>query len=103
MKLLTTVKKPKVLEASLELLHQQSREWLHKISFWIDEYDVFYILIITITDVPQKYKIKIDAKEKELFDRVLGNELKDLRKAIVQHENLLTQMLKSNHLDENSY
>jgi nitroreductase len=103
MKQLTTLQNFKVLEAGLEFFHQQSHEWLDKISLWVDEYDAFFILIINMTDVPQKYKAIIDSKEQELFKKTLETELKDLKLAIVQHENQLAEMLKTDQLDEASY
>ncbi|MBA3706528.1 MAG: hypothetical protein H0W84_11715 [Bacteroidetes bacterium] len=46
MELLANPKSKYLLDAGLEILHEQSIEWLNDIEFWHDEIAFFYSLVI---------------------------------------------------------
>ena len=65
MELLTSPKSTYLLEAGLDVLHEQSIEWLNEIAFWRDETAFFYSLVAkkTLEAVPVKAKSYIEKTE----------------------------------------
>lgn len=104
MELLTSPKSMHLLEAGLEVLHEQSYEWLNEIAFWRDETTFFYSLIVkkTLKSVPVSAKNDIERIEKELVS-ITSNELDDLQKAVEQHESFLKSMLENHGQDGETY
>lgn len=104
MELLTSPKSTYLLEAGLEVLHEQSNEWLSEIAFWKDEAAFFYSLVVkkTLKSVPVNAKSNIESIEKELIN-ITGGELDELQKEVELHEHFLSYLLESKHLNEDSY
>jgi hypothetical protein len=95
MELLTSPKSSYLLEAGLEILHEQSNEWLNEISFWREEIAFFYAIIIkkTYLSVPVHSKNAISLIEKEL-DIISSGQLDKLQKEVEDHERSLYKFLK---------
>ncbi len=104
MELLRSPKTTYLLEAGLEVLHQQSREWLSEIIFWRDETAFFYSLIVkkTLKSVPLNAKNKIQKIENELI-KITGADLGNLESEVIQHEHYLNRLILTNRLDEREY
>ncbi len=104
MELLKTPKTAYLLEAGLEILHQQSNEWLNEIAFWRDETAFFYSLFVkkTLSSVPIGEKNKVEKIESELI-KITGEDLDALQSEVKEHEHYLSQLLLTNRLDERSY
>lgn len=104
MEKLTTAKSAYLLEAGLEVLHQQSMEWLSDIAFWKDEVAFFYALVVskTLKELPVNAKDSIAKIEGELI-RMTGGELDELQQEVEMHEYYLNQMLQSKREDQEAY
>lgn len=98
MELLAYPKSNYLLQASLDDLHIESREWQNEIVFWQDELSFFYKLL------HQKEKMKNISQEKFMeLDKQLNTivgELENLKLEIQSHERLLASLLKSNSVGE---
>jgi hypothetical protein len=99
MKLLSSPKTTYLLEADIEVLHEESQEWLNEIRFWRDELAFFYTLMI------KKSGLNIVRESKDevvhLLDEILhlsGKEFGELETAIKQHENYLASLMETNSL-----
>ena len=94
MKLLTSPKSVYLLNAGIDVLHDQSTEWLNEIAFWRDETSFYYALVIekTLMSVPIDSKYLIENIEKDLIN-ITGGELDDLQKNVENHEALLSELL----------
>jgi hypothetical protein len=102
MELLTSPKTTYLLEAGIEVLHEQSNEWLSEIAFWRDEAAFLYSLVVikTLKSVPVSAKANIETIEKELVS-ITGGELDKLQKTVESHELFLAELLENyNHKDE---
>jgi hypothetical protein len=104
MELLESPKSTYLLEAGLEVLHEQSKEWLSEIAFWRDEAAFFYTLVVkkTLSWVPIQAKDKIQKIEKELVS-ISGGELDELEKTVEEHETFLGDLLEGKLDDEKTY
>lgn len=104
MNILTSPKTMLLLDAGIEVLHEQSTEWLNEIAFWKDEAAFFYSLIVkkTLNSVPVKAGPMLEKIEKELVS-ITVEELNELQKVVEQHEEFLGQLVENNHLGEESY
>ena len=105
MKLLTSPKAQYLLFAGVEVLHEQSIEWLNEIAFWRDETAFLYSLLVnkTLRFVPITAKNNIERVEAELIT-LTGGELDDLQQAVELHEKVLNNVVSGKHTaDEQSY
>ena len=99
MELLTSPKTTYLLEADLEILHQESREWLNEISYWRDEIAFFYTLMVKKGD--KKFSIENKDELVHIQDEILhmsGKEFGDFEATINQHEIYLDTLLQNNSL-----
>jgi hypothetical protein len=104
MELLTSSKQTYLLEAGLEILHEQSNEWLNEIAFWREEVAFYYAIIIKKThlSVPLHSKDALNMIEKEL-EIISGGKLDSLQKEVEQHEKALYMFLKDKVGSERDY
>lgn len=95
MKLLSTSKKNYLLDAGIEILHEQSNEWLSEIAFWYNEVAFLYSLVVkkTIKYVPLEAKAIIEKTEFEL-NKLNGGELDSLKANVENHEKLLSNIIE---------
>lgn len=93
-----------LLEAGLEVLHQQSNEWRSEIAFWRDEVAFFYALVVRKTgkEVPVNSKSSIELIEAELI-KITGGELDELQQEVDLHEYFLSHMLQARKEDQLDY
>lgn len=96
MELLARPKTVYLLEADLEVLHDESREWLNDVKFWRDEIAFFYTLMLrkTAKDPSSEDKNEIGRIQEELL-RLSGNEFTNLEKDINAHESYLASLMLS--------
>jgi hypothetical protein len=104
MELLTSSKKTYLLEAGIEILHEQSIEWLNEIAFWREEIAFFYAIIIKKThlSVPMHSKDAISLIENEL-DIISGGSLEKLQSEVEAHEKALFKFLNDKTGTEREY
>lgn len=105
MKLLTTSKRNYLLDAGIEILHEQSNEWLSEIAFWYDEVAFLYSLVVkkTIKFVPLEAKTIIEKTEFEL-QKLTSGELDKLKETVEKHEKLLASIMEqSDYTNEEIY
>jgi hypothetical protein len=104
MELLTSSKTTYLLEAGLEILHEQSNEWLNEISFWREEITFFYSIIIKKThlSVPVDSKDALNQIEEEL-GLISGGKLEKLQQEVEEHERSLYLFLKDKNGSEREY
>ena len=93
-----------LLDASLEVLQEQSNEWLNEIAFWRDELKFFNSLFTkkTFNVVPINSKNNIIKVENEL-KKIAAGELDELELLVKEHENFLGNLLEKNQGNEQSY
>jgi hypothetical protein len=102
-KLIAAAKSAFLLEAPLEVLHEESMEWLEEIEFWKDEAAFFYSLILKSAQSLPLSKSK-EAKEIESQLVYLSSErLDDLMLEVKVHEKFLANMIGNVRLDEQGY
>jgi hypothetical protein len=116
MNLIANTKSEYLLEASLESLHAQSREWLSEVEFLIEEMTFFYNLIhlrephiffptagladlekrlvVLTSDHLSKLKVDIEAHERVLAAMVKNISLGEEREYRERHRDLFTEMNK---------
>jgi hypothetical protein len=103
MKLLTSPKTVYLLEAGLEVLHEESLEWLNEITFWRDETAFFYSLIVTrIPETLAETKKELEKIEKELIS-ISTDELNELENKVTEHEKLLRYLVDCREEDQSDY
>lgn len=88
----TTEPNPKrelLVGAGLDVLHQESREWLETIAFWKDEVKFFGILLDKRT-----IKQSEDGNMLTYLDKIHDNLFDYLTEDIIDHENLLARLKK---------
>ncbi|MEH6512702.1 hypothetical protein [Maribacter arcticus] len=88
----TIISNPKVallLGASLDVLHQESKEWLDTIAFWKDETKFFANLLNRKEAKTSEY-----AKMLSNLDKIHENLFDYLEDDIVQHEKVLSRLYK---------
>lgn len=101
MELLEPTKSNFLLEAPLEILHEESLEWLEEIEFWKDEVAFFYKLMITKGERKPPTKNLLSIQNQIIY--FSSEKLDDLKLEIQTHERFLARMLKSVRQDENVY
>lgn len=99
--LLVSAKSDFLLEAPLEVLHEESLEWLEEIEFWKDETAFFYTLMITKSEEQPPSKSLLGIQNHIIY--LSAEKIDDLKLAIQRHERYLAGMLKSKRQDEGAY
>ena len=104
MKTLTPVKKTFLLEAPLEILHEESMEWLNEVEFWKDESAFFYTLIMQkIKKSSRALKTKDGISIENHLIYISSEKLDDLKSEVQKHERFLAKILNDVTQDEQSY
>lgn len=91
----TTDSNPKVqflLSAGLDLLHQESQEWLDTISFWKDEIKFFDKLLDR--SEPIEANLKVYRSMLDHLEKLHGDFLNQLYEDVIDHEKLLAKLEK---------
>lgn len=103
MELITNPKIEYLLDASLETLHTESREWLSQINFWRDEMACFYKLLHKSAP-PLTFPTKRMAEiEKEMI-RIESEDITRVKDHVESHERMLWSVVQSNSMtDEDQY
>ncbi len=93
-----------MLDARLEVLQEQSKEWLNEIAFWRDELKFFNSLFVKKTHnaVPLNAKNNIVKTENDL-KQISSGELDELELIVKEHEHFLADLLEGTKGDEKSY
>ena len=78
-----------LLGASLDVLHQESREWLENIAFWKDETKFFANLLNKDENKTSEYSEML-----KNLDKIHENLFDYLEDDIKQHERLLSHLIK---------
>lgn len=104
MELLKSSKHLHLLDARLEVLHEQSNDWLNEIAFWRDELTFFNSLFVkkTFNVVPINAKNNIIRIENEI-KKISTGELDELELLVKEHEHFLGNLLESKQDNEQSY
>lgn len=105
MELLSSPKTSYMLEANLEVLHEETTEWLNDINYWRDEIAFFYTLMV------KKIGKGMEGDDQEeighIQDELLHinqNKLDELQQMLETHERNLSALLDGVSLhDERSY
>ena len=104
MELLAPTKSNYLLEAPLEILHEESLEWLEEVEFWKDETAFFYKLIIQKSKERTPLLKTKQAKEAERhLIYISAEKLDDLKIEVDAHEKFLSRIINSKKLDEGLY
>ncbi|WP_291871004.1 hypothetical protein [Maribacter sp.] len=88
----TTTSNPKtalLLGAALDVLHQESKEWLETIAFWKDETKFFADLLNKNKEQASEY-----GKMLKNLDKIHENLFDYLEDDIMEHEKLLSRLYK---------
>lgn len=99
MELLTFPKNEYLLDASLEDLHAQSQEWMKEIDFWNDEIAFFYKLLRK-KEVKDVFPARELAEIEKTLIRINSDDMLRLRDEVLNHERLLSTLIRSTSLDE---
>ncbi|ELR71931.1 hypothetical protein C900_02170 [Fulvivirga imtechensis AK7] len=99
MELITRPREEYLLNASLESLHEESREWLQEIGFWKDEMAFFYKLLQQKKNDPDFPAGEIAALEKEQL-RIDNVKIDAIKGEVKSHEKALASLFKVNSLQE---
>ena len=91
-----------LLEAPIEILHEESLEWLEEIEFWKDEITFFFRLMLTKNTQKPKTKMALDIESQLIY--LSSEKLDDLKLSVQSHERFLSEMIKTvKWLDESVY
>jgi hypothetical protein len=104
MELLTSPKSKYLLEAGIEVLHQQSNEWRSEVAFWKDEVAFYYALVVrkTMKEISANVQTSVGTIEGELT-KITEGELEELQQEVDLHEYFLSKMLESRKEDQQDY
>lgn len=102
--LIESAKSDFLLEAPLEILHEESQEWLDEVEFWKDEIAFFYALIVGKT---RKSTAVLKTKEGKSIENhlvyVSAETLNDLKLEVQTHERFLSRLMDDVTLSEQTY
>lgn len=103
-----TPKSSYLLEAGIEILHEESMEWLSEITFWHEEGSFLFTLFVK--NLKKQSPASPDLKEELLsIERELlhlrrsGGELDSLKHKVEQHERFLALVLENEIGSERNY
>lgn len=99
MELISITKTDHLLNASLESLHAESREWLNEIDFWNEEMSFFYKLIHLREPRISFPTANLASLEKEMI-QITSEDLLRLKSEVESHERSLSALVKNNSLGE---
>lgn len=99
MELIGNLKTEYLLDATLETLHAQSREWLGAISFWNEEMTFFYKLM-HLREPHISFPTEVLAELEKTLIGITSEHLPHLRGEIEEHEHGLARLVKNNSLSE---
>lgn len=99
MELLGNPKTTYLLDASLETLHSESREWLNEIAFWNEEMAFFYKLIHLREPHIAFPTAGLADLEKKLI-QITSEQLGKLKAAVEGHEHILGMLIRNNSFGE---
>ncbi|HEY4798962.1 MAG TPA: hypothetical protein VII99_07795 [Bacteroidia bacterium] len=103
MELLVQSKGDYLLEAPLEVLHEESIEWTEEINFWKDEVAFFYSLFIK---TPKNTPL-LETKEAKNIEQhmiyIAAEKLDDLKLEVQSHERFLNRIINNTKIDEQLY
>lgn len=99
MEMLGNPKTEYLLEASLEKLHAESREWVNEIAFWNEEMAFFYKLIHLREPHISFPTTGLADLEKKLI-QITGEQLGNLKAEVEKHERSLGLLVRSNSFTE---
>ena len=93
-----------LLEAPLEILHQESMEWLNTIDFWKDEITFLNHLLTGKTSLFPNLKNSIDGKViLNYLQNVSSDTLSDIKLNVQAHEGYLAKLLSDDKLSQEAY
>lgn len=98
-KQLSSAKRMILLEAPLELVHQQSQEWIEELLFWRDECAFLYTLIRNSPNSPLLKTRQAKSIEKQLL-AISADRLDDMLSEISEHEKFLADVIEGKSKDE---
>ena len=93
MELLTYSRSAYLLNASLESLHVESREWIKEMDFLKDEVAFFHHLIQKKEAIKSFPAQEFQALENDLIH--IGNEVDKMREKVSSHEQSLAELFKT--------
>lgn len=101
MELINEPKTAYLLDASIETMHVESREWLSEIAFWGDEMSFFYKLIHSRQ--PQvSFPTEEQADLEKQMIHITAENLTKLRTAVEAHERMLHALLTNTSRNEDA-
>ena len=104
MEQLAPAKSSYLLEAPLEILHEESLEWLEEVEFWKDEVAFLYKLIIQKSKERTPLLKTKQAKEAERHLIYISVEkLGDLKIEVDAHEKFLSRVIDNKKFDAELY
>jgi hypothetical protein len=103
-----TPKSNYLLEAGIEILHEESIEWLNEITFWHEECTFLFTLFVKniqkLNPAPVSSKEELLHIERELLQlQRSGGELDSLKHEVEQHERFLALLLENQLGSERNY
>src|ERR1035438_9457025 len=104
MELLTSPKSMYLLEAGLEVLHQQTNEWRSDLQFWKEEIPFFLNLVERDKNqqIPKTSKASMEKIEGELL-QIITEEIDQLNLEVDLHEYFLCKMMETPEKDQQDY
>jgi hypothetical protein len=104
MELLTSPKSMYLLEAGLEVLHQETNEWRSDLQFWTEEIPFFLNLIRRDKNqsIPKSAKASLERIEGELL-QIITEEIDKLNVEVELHEYFLCKMMETPEKDQQDY
>lgn len=99
MELISIAKTDHLLNASLESLHTDSREWLSEIDFWNEEMSFFYKLMHRREPHISFPTANLASVEKEMI-QITSEDLCRLKSEVESHERSLSALVKNNSFGE---
>lgn len=91
--LIANPKQSFLLGASLDVLHQESTEWMDTIDFWKDEAKFFDKLLKIKNPIEDKKYNEMNLLES--LEKVQGDLVDQLREDVLEHEKLLVKLEKN--------
>lgn len=92
-----------LLEAPLELLHQESLDWLREIDFWKDEAAFFYSLMWKRSAANAFLRTTQAKKIQQHLVYLTAERLDDLKLETRGHEKMLARLLDKSNADQRAY